>query len=146
MLHLELICNLWRSSQSSFHKDTGWGVGGGCSTLWHLKCFSFPMELHWQLHVKSIYCFCAGLFLDSLLSSTDHLVYPYSKPRCPDFCSFVISSEITECRPSNFPFLIKMVLATLGFSWWLRCKEFPCRCRRPGLIPDPGRLHMLWSN
>ena len=58
-----------------------------------LKRFRFPMELHWQLRVKSIDCLCAGLFLDSSLSSTDRLVCPYSKPRCPDFCSFVINKS-----------------------------------------------------
>ena len=32
-----------------------------------------------------------------------------------------------------------MVLATLGFSWWLRGKEFPCQCWRPGVDPWSGK-------
>lgn len=33
-----------------------------------------------------------------------------------------------------------------GLSWWLGGKESTCRAGDMGLIPDPGRSDILWSN
>ena len=33
-----------------------------------------------------------------------------------------------------------------GLPWWLSGKESPASAGDTGLISDPGRSHVLWSN
>lgn len=40
-------------------------------------------------------------------------------PFCLDYCSFLVSLEIRECKPSNFVHLFQSYLAILGYSVFL---------------------------
>ena len=112
----------------------------------HLKHFPFPMELHWQLRVKSIDCLCAGLFLDSLLSCTDRLVYPYSKPRCPDFCSFVINKSWNHrVQALQLSFFHQDGLGYFRVFLVAQRQRTHLPKQETWLTPDQGRLHTPWS-
>ena len=86
-------------------------------------------------------------------------MWPCLTFKCPFFAGYRHESLVTAQRlqasqllPRAFQFGEQLhpggssLKLGLGLPWWLRGKESTCQCWRHGLIPNPGRSHMPWSN
>lgn len=79
------------------------------------KIILFPKNCLCSFCQRSVDFNCVGLFLDSLLCSTDPSVIS-TTPHCPDYWSFIASLEGGYCQYSNFIFFLNIVLAILDLS------------------------------